>query len=220
MRLHATAVLLFCISTGASPQPPQTNKLTQIPEGVLSGNVYTNDNLQINFRLPQGWDAKVNPQMPAIFNPSPDALANRCTRILLEFDSVPSDSKAKGVLFAIDPDCLGVGPFPAVDAGKDELEAFNRSIFEIYWKSTFFPPSGVKLYAYKGAGDQSRLFLGMAGVVEVPEPDSDQAYKRESVSMNTLFVLVDVDKYWVGWAIVADDKAKDEFAKDSRMTVK
>ena len=37
--------------------------------------------------------------------------------------------------------------------------------------------------------------------------------------MHTLFVLVDVDKCWVGWAIVADDKAKNEFAKESRMTV-
>jgi hypothetical protein len=224
MRIVAAAMTLFCLAIGAGGQSPQPGMLAQIPNGALNGNTYTNDNLAITFLLPRDWNATVNPEMPTLFNPDVNALANRCTRILLEYDSKPGDSTAKGVVFAIDPGCLGIGPFPPVDADKDKLEAFNRSIAEIYNRSTFFPPSGVNLYAFRGSGAKNRLFLGMAGAALVSppggEPGGEPGVKREPVSMNTLFVLVDVDKCWVGWAIVADDKAKNEFAKDSRMTVR
>jgi hypothetical protein len=220
MRLNAVAAILFCISIGSYAQTQQKTKLSQIPDGVLSGNTYTNDELGITFLLPNDWTATVKSQMPTLFSPEADAPANRCTRILLEYDSKPGDSTAKGVVFAIDPDCLKIGPFPAPDGNKEKLEAFNNSIFEIYQRSTFFPPNGVQLFAFKGAGDKGRLFLGLAGTAQVAPPGSDPGVRREPVEMNTLFVVVDVDKCWVGWAIVADDKAKDEFAKDSRMTVK
>jgi len=226
MRISAAAVILFCYSIGANAQTPQspkssqTTKLSQIADGVFAGDTYTNDDLGITFLLPHDWTATVNPKMPTLFSPDADALANRCTRILLQYDSKPGDSRAKGVAFAIDPDCLKIGPFPAPDGNKEKLEAFNNRIFEIYQRSTFFPPSGVQLFAFKGTGDKGRLFLGLAGTAQVAPPGSDPAARREPVEMNTLFVVVDVDKCWVGWAIVADDKAKDEFAKDSRMTVK
>lgn len=220
MRFDATAVLLFCLSIGVLGQSPQTTRLSQIADGTLSGNTYTNDDLGMTFLFPHDWMAAVNPEMPALFNPDAGALANRCTRILLEYDSKPGDSTAKGVVFAIDPACLGIGPFPPAGVEKEKLEAFNRRIAEIYSRSTFFPPSGVNLYAFRGSGAKNRLFLGMEGAAVVSPPGGDPGVKREPVSMNTLFVLVDVDKCWVGWAIVADDKAKDEFAKYSRMTVK
>jgi hypothetical protein len=219
MRFSAVAGVVCFVSACGLAQSPQATPLSQFPNGVFTASAYTNDALGINFKLPQDWSATVNPQLPTLFNPDDDSPANRCTRILLVYDSKPGDSKARGVVFAVDPDCLGVGPFPPVDARRDQLEAFNRTILKIYRKSTFFPPSGVQLYAFRGSGAQSRLFLGMAGTAEVPAPGSDATIKREPVQMNTLFVLVDVDKCWVGWAIVADDKAKDEFAKDSRMTV-
>jgi len=220
MRLNAVAAILFCISIGSYAQTQQKTKLSQIPDGVLSGNTYTNDELGITFLLPNDWTATVKSQMPTLFSPEADAPANRCTRILLEYDSKPGDSTAKGVVFAIDPDCLKIGPFPVVEADKNRLEAFNHSIAEIYRRSTFFPPGDVQLYAFRGAGEKSRLFLGLAGAAQVSPPGSDAGVKREPVQMNTLFVVVNVDKCWVGWAIVADDKAKDEFAKESRMTVK
>lgn len=219
MRLNAAAAALLCISIGAIGQSLKPGMLAQIPDGALTGNTYTNEDLAIVFRLPRDWTATVNPEMPTLFNPNADALANRCTRILLEYDSKPGDSTAKGVVFAIDPGCLGIGPFPAAEAEKGKLEAFNRSIAEIYNRSTFFPPSGLNLYAFRGSGAKSRLFLGMEGAAVVSPPGGEAGVKREPVSMHTLFVLVDVDKCWVGWAIVADDKAKDEFAKESRMTV-
>lgn len=220
MRLEAVAAILFCLSNCAIGQSSQQSLLAKIPVGALSGRTYTNDDLGITFLLPQDWTATVNPGMPTLFNPDADALANQCTRILLEYDSKPGDSKAKGVVFAIDPTCLGIGPFPPAEVEKEKLEAFNRNIAEIYNRSTFFPPSGLQLYAFRGAGGKGRLFLGMAGTAKVPPPGSDPGVRREPVQMNTLFVVVDVDKCWVGWAIVADDKAKDEFAKNSRMTVK
>jgi hypothetical protein len=220
MRPGAFSAALIWAAAAVMGQSSAPDKLSQIHDGELAAGVYTNDDLGIRFSLPHDWSANVKPQMPTLFNPQVDAPANRCTRILLEFDAKPDDSTAKGVVFAVDPDCLGMGPFPATDAVKEQLEAFNRSIFEVYRKSTFFPPSGVQLYAFKGAGAQSRLFLGMAGAVQVAPPGSDPGVRSEPVSMNTLFVLVNADKCWVGWAVVADDKAKDEFAKDSRMTVK
>jgi hypothetical protein len=220
MRIHAAAAVIFCLSICAIGQSSQQSMLIQIPNGTLSGSTYTNDDLGMTFLLPHDWTATVNPQMPTLFSPDQDALANRCTRILLEYDSKPGDSRARGVVFAIDPDCLKIGPFPLVEADKNRLEAFNHSIAEIYRRSTFFPPGDVQLYAFRGAGEKSRLFLGLAGAAQVSPPGSDAGVKREPVQMNTLFVVVNVDKCWVGWAIVADDKAKDEFAKESRMTVK
>ncbi|MFZ0301199.1 MAG: hypothetical protein WAL75_00880 [Terracidiphilus sp.] len=223
MRLKAAAGAFLSISIGAFGQSPKPGMLAQIPDGVLNGNTYTNQDLAIVFRLPRDWTATVNPKLTTLFNPDADALANRCTRILLEFDSKPGDSTAKGVVFAIDPGCLGIGPFPAAETEKEKLEAFNRSIAEIYNRSTFFPPSGLNLYAFRGSGAKNRLFLGMEGAAVVSPPGGgpggEAGVKGEPVSMHTLFVLVDVDKCWVGWAIVADDKAKNEFAKESRMTV-
>jgi hypothetical protein len=218
MRLNAVAAVLFCLSICAMGQSSQQSMLSRIPDGTLSGSTYTNGDLGITFLLPQAWTATVNPQMPTLFSPDVDALANRCTRILLEYDSKPGDSMAKGVVFAIDPACLGIGPFPPAEVETEKLGAFNRSIVEIYNRSTFFPPSGVNLYAFRGSGAKNRLFLGLQGTAQV-SPGGDPGVRREPVQMNTLFVVVDVDKCWVGWAIVADDKAKGEFGKDSRMIV-
>jgi len=223
MRLNAVGGTLFCLAVCSFAQAPQSSQktgLSAIGQGALSGSNYVNDDLGISFRLPHDWAAKINPDMGTLFSPDQDAPANRCTRILLEYDSKPGDSTAKGVVFVIDPDCLKIGPFPAAEANEDELAAFNRSMLEIYQRSTFFPPSGVQLYAFKGAGDKGRLFLGMAGSAQVQPPGGEAGVKREPVAVNTLFVVVEADKYWAGWAIVADDKAKDEFAKESRMTVK
>ena len=119
-------------------------------------------------------------KLTTLFDPDADALANRCTRILLEFDSKPGDSTAKGVVFAIDPGCLGIGPFPAAETEKEKLEAFNRSIAEIYNRSTFFPPSGLNLYAFRGSGAKNRLFLGMEGAAVVSPPGA--ATRRRSRS--------------------------------------
>lgn len=226
MRFNLVAAVFLCLgvsatsSFGQTPQTSPASKLSQIANGALNGKTYTNDDLGITFLLPSDWTATVNPQMQTLFNPDRDALANRCTRILLEYDSKPGDSTAKGVVFAIDPGCLKVGPFPPPEAEEPQLEAFNRAILEIYESSTFFPPSGVQLYAYRGSGGKGRLFLGMAGAARVSPPASDADAESKPVQMNTLFVMVDVDKFWVGWAVVADEKAKNEFAKESRMTVK
>lgn len=221
MRLIAAAVVLVCLSTGSFPQTPQPARLSQIANGALSANVYTNNDLGIVFHVPRGWTAKLNPQIPRLFNPSADATANRCTRVLLEFDSRSNQvgGSARGVVFAIDPKCLGVGSFPTSEKNKAELAAFNTAIFAIYQKSAFFPPSGVQLYATHGSGDQSRLFLSMTGVVQAQAPAGDPAVKHETVSMNTLFALVDLDKFWVGWATVADDRAKDTLTHDSQFEV-
>jgi hypothetical protein len=224
MRLKVTAAVVFWVSIGSfaqAPQPKQPTRLSQIAAGALSGNTYTNHDLGIGFQVPHGWPAKVNPQIPLLFNPSADAIANRCTRVLLEFDSRSSNvgGSARGVVFAIDPECLGVGPFPTSEKDKARLAAFNSAIFAIYEKSAFFPPGGVQLYATRGSGDQSRLFLSMTGVVQVRAPEGDGAVKREPVSMNTLFALVDLDKFWVGWATVADDSAKETLTHDSSFEV-
>jgi len=220
MRSISLAAVLSMVSACAMAQSPPADKLSKIPEGVLTDGTYINQELGINFKLPEEWPAKLGPAMPTLFSPDQDAPANRCTRILLEYEAKPKDSTAKGVVFAIDPDCLGIGSFPAADAQRPELEAFNVKVMEIYHHSTFFPPSGAQLYAFRGSGEKSRLFLGLAGSAELQPPGTDAGVKREPVAMNTLFVVVNVDKCWVGWAIVADDKAKDEFARDSSMTVK
>jgi hypothetical protein len=219
------ALLAPCCAFAQLPSPGLT-ALAQVPAGSLSGNTYSNDSLGVIFHFPPGWTANLDPGHSVSFGKDPDGPANQCTRILLRYEAprkVKGWFTAWGILFAVDPNCLGAGPFPTSAESEDgtKINAFAGKIFELYHPAPFFPPGGGDVFA-KRAGDQGEgpvvVYLEGHGLRNVDE--ADPSVKRTPVPVTTLFSLTQAPELWVGWAEMDDEHSKKETEQHARIEVK
>ena len=191
---------------------------------ALSGNTYSNDELGVIFHFPAGWTANFDPGHSVSFGKDPDGPANRCTRILLRFQSprkVKGWFRAWGALLAIDPDCLATAPFPA-SAGQEnaaQINDFAERIYQLYHPAPFFPPSGVDISA-DHAGAQNgpvTVYLEGKGLRDIDE--TDPTTKRDPVPVSTIFAIMRAPGLWVAWASMADDHSRAELIKKAKLEV-
>jgi hypothetical protein len=225
MRLKIIAAVLFCASVGAFGQSLRVTGLSQLPDGTLSGNAYSNDALGVIFHFPAGWTANLDSGHSVSFGKDPDGPANRCTRILLRFQA-PRKIKgwfiAWGILFAIDPACLGVGPFPVSADPKNaaQINDFAEKIFGLYHPAPFFPPGGFDVFANRDEARNGPVIVYLEGKGYRNIDETDPSIKKTPVSVSTLFSLTKAPQLWVGWAEMDDDRSKADMTRKAQIEVK
>jgi len=220
--LIAAVALLSSVKAFAQLPSPMI-ALAQLPDGTLSGNAYSNDALGVIFHLPPSWNANLDQGHSVSFGKDPDGLANECTRILERFESprrVKGWFTAWGILFAIDPDCLSIGPFPtSPETSNTRVDDLANKIYQLYHPAPFFPPGKLDVSAdrLEWPNGPVIIFLRGKGFRDVDEVDPTR--KREPVPVSTEFVVTHTGKYWLGWAAIADDRSRGELTK-SKLQVK
>lgn len=217
MRIEVFATIVLLASTAVFGQVPLSLGLTQIPDGLLSGDAYTNDALGVVLHIPKGWTANLVAGNSVSFGKDPNGPANRCTRILLRYES---PRKVKGwfssweIFFAIDPECLGIGPFPtSPEPTNTRVDDLATKIYQLYNPAPFFPPGTLDVSADRLEGPSGPVIIYLRGKGSRNVDEIDPTRKREPVAVSTEFVLTHGEKYWFGWAAIADNKSRAELSK-------
>ncbi|MGA3131421.1 MAG: hypothetical protein ABSD59_11515 [Terracidiphilus sp.] len=224
MRFSPIAAVIFLASASAFAQLPNPSALAQLPGGTLADNIYSNDALGVTFHVPTGWTANLDNGNSFFFGNDPNALANRCTRVLMRYQA-PRKVKgwfiAWGVLVAIDPVCLGAGPFPvsADISYSAQVNDFAEKIYRFYHPAPFFPPGGVDVSANVPQGRQGPLTVTLMGKGVRDIDESDPTTKRTPVPISTRFSITPTPKFWVAWAQMADDRSNAELMRDAGLDV-
>lgn len=222
MRHTMAALLLFILSLHLRGQNPPASAVAEIPDGVLTGNVYTNDALGVSFYFPPTWTAEPDPKGPVFLDPKPNGRANQCSKILLTFEApgkVEGRFSSFGRVIAIDPRCLSAGPFPHSPEDKENLDKAADKIIKYFKNSSFFSPYGVRIIALRTQENKGPMLISMRGAMIINAVSGHPAPKKEPLSVSTLFALQESRGYWIAWAYVADDPSRNELQKNSRMLI-
>ena len=103
------------------------SKISQLPDGVLSGNVYSNDALGLKFNFPRGWIATADPKGPiGLGFRTQDGPVDQCIKVLLSFQAphpVEGRFSSGGDVIVIDPGCFSDLEFPT-SANKKKVQDF------------------------------------------------------------------------------------------------
>jgi hypothetical protein len=175
-------------------------KFSEIPDGWLSGTIYTNDALEVKFHVPDGWTAKTDGEIPDGFDYHPPKDSSRqCVKVLMSI-SVPGGSahpeyKSTGSYFVLDPGCFPDAKFPrSMDPG--EVRSLAGRIIHAFAHSPYIASDGADI----GAFQQENLFFVMLTGQSSAGPD------KTAVHENMMLSVTEFNGYWIGWATRADDE--------------
>ena len=123
---------------------------------------------------------------------------------------------AWGILFAIDPDCLSIGPFPnSPETSNTRVDDFASKIVQLYHPAPFFPPGTLDVSADRLEWPSGPVVVYLRGKGFRNVDEIDPTRKRRPVPVSTEFVLTQGAKYWLGWAAIADDDSRAELSKSN-----
>jgi hypothetical protein len=210
-------LLIFLFSTLCTVCLGSPNsKIAKLPDGILSGNVYSNNALGLRYDVPPGWIATAEPKEPVILDDrGPDSRVNQCSKVLLSLHAPKQDpEQTKGqfnstiTLLAIDPRCFPGARFPKSAKDKEKVREFARKIVNSFSHTPFISRNGADI----DAGFQAeRLGIWLTGADFIDVLDGQAT--KEPLHVNRLLGLVESKGYWVAWANVADDSTKAELQK-------
>ena len=182
----------------------QSARLTQLPPGTISGNLYTNDAVGVAYEIPAGWTANLNLPSQRIDTGRPDDLANTCSKVLVRL-SAPGKEGGRfasiAELIAIDPVCISGPAFPQTMKDIGKMNKVADRIIKVYRDSPFFSRYGVKITAFDL---QNRVVLGLAGDMTINAIEGPNAATREPLAVHTSFDIAEWNGYWIAWCFVAD----------------
>jgi hypothetical protein len=195
------------------------SKISQLPDGIMSGRVYSNNALELRYEIPNGWIATADPNGPVTLdNRGPDGPVNQCSKVLL---SLHAPEQAKGqfnstvTLLAIDPGCFPGAKFPKSLKDKKKIHEFARKIVNFFAHTAYISSNGADI----DAGDQAgRLGIWLTGVDVINAPDGQTT--KEPLRVNKLLGLVESNGYWFAWANLADDATKTELQQRNDLQFK
>ena len=220
MRNLLLSVTLAFIALGAVGQSSSTSKISQLPDGVLSGSIYSNDVLGLSFEFPSGWTVKADPKDPVRLDDRKlDEKANVCSHILLSLwapHRVEGRFPSTATLFVIDPECFPGTEFPRSLEEKDKIRKIADKIIKPYSHTPYFSPYRVTIGAYSSQG---RVIILLTGGLIINAVEGRHPATKEPLKMNTLFSFMESRGYWVAWAYLADDPSAEEL-KNVKLEIK
>jgi hypothetical protein len=212
-----TVVTLFAL--GAAALGSSKSKISQLPDGTLSGNVYSNDALGLSYEFPSGWTATADPKRPVnLDSRKPDGLVNQCSKILLSLEA-PRKTEGRftsvATLFAIDPGCFPGTEFPhSMDKGK--IQKVADKIIRSFSNTPYISPDGAYVVGY---WSQGRVIIHLTGGVIVNAVEGPHPATKEPLHLNISFIFTESNGYWVAWAFAADDPSAEEL-KNAEVALK
>jgi hypothetical protein len=226
MRMPLLRNLLFLTlvfsALGAICLGSPKSKLSQLPDGTLSGDIYSNRALGLRYEVPPGWIAVADPKDPVkIDDRDPDGPVNQCSKVLLWLrapEQDPEQNKAQFnstiTLLAIDPHCFPGAKFPKSLKDRKRVQEFARKIVNSFSHTAFISRNGADIDADIQNG---KLAIWLTGADLINAPDS-QAVK-EPLRVNRLLGLVESNGYWIAWANLADDPTKAQLQKRNDLQI-
>ncbi len=206
----ASAFLILCLA--ASGQAFSQSKISPIPDGTLSANIYTNDALGLRFEFPEGWTPTPDPKGPvAIDWRGPNKPANQCSRILLSLEApgkVEGRFNSIAILLAIDPGCIAAAPFPQSLHDNSEIAKVAKQVGKCFSYTPYMSPFGNQVQPFT---QQGRVIIGTQGTVLINALESPG--KKEPLDVNTSLTFTESKGYWIAWGFMADAHSTEELAK-------
>jgi hypothetical protein len=207
----SVSIVFFSLVAVGFGSPKST--ISQIPNGTLSGNNYSNDALGLSLEFPSGWTATPDLISPVYFDyRKPDEPANLCSKILLSLrplQQVEGRFNSLAALFAIDPGCFSGTEFPR-SLDKVKIQKIADKIIKTFSHSPFISPYGAFVV---GDLSQGHIVIKFTQKFIVNAVVGHPEAKKEPLNVNTSIILEEINGYWVAWAYVADDTSADELKK-------
>jgi len=213
MRILLIPVTLTFFALGAVSLGAPTPKISQLPDGTLSSNIYSNDALGVSFEFPDGWTATLDPKHAVSLDyRKPEEPANQCSKILLSLEAphqVEGRFYSVASLFAIDPGCFPGTEFPH-SLDKAKIQKLADKIIKTYSHSPYISPYGAFVV---GDMSQGRVFIRLTQGVIINALFGHPAARKEPLNVNNSIVVTESNSYWVAWAYLADDPSTEELKK-------
>lgn len=204
---RAIAVVLACalsVPIGGAAKP----RFSEIPDGLLSNGIYTNNGLGVKFYVPDGWTAATGGEIPGFDYHPPKDPSRQCVKVLMSISVAGSSAHpeytSRGSYFVVDPGCFPDAKFPrSMNAG--EVRAIAGKILHAFAHSPYIAPDGADV----GASQQeSLLFVVLTG--QCPASASNKG-----VHENIMLSFTAFNGYWIGWATRADDERTEQLKNTS-----
>jgi hypothetical protein len=220
MRSPVVLVVLIVSAPAVVGLGSSGSRISHLPDGRLSGHIYTNDALGLRYEVPSGWVATADPKGPVSLDyRRPDGPANQCSKVLLSLHA-PQQSEgrfnATVSLFVIDPSCFSGAKFPRSLEDKDKILKFSDKIVKAFSNTPYISRNGVDIAAVHEAG---RLIISLTGDDVFNAVESRDHATKEPLHVHTLFRLTESNGYWVAWTALADDSSREEL-KNSNVQFK
>jgi hypothetical protein len=210
LRVTLTFFALGVVSLGA-----QTSKISQLPDGTFSDNIYSNDALGLRYKIPSGWIATADPKGPVSLDiRNPDGPVNKCSKVLLSFHAphkIEGRFNSMEVFFAIDPACFPDAEFPH-SMNKGKIQKFAGKIVKAFSNTPYILPSGADVDALN-LDLARRPIIILTGESVINAIEDPSPVTKEPLHVNVLLCLRESNGYWVAWGALADDASKEELKK-------
>src|SRR5579864_595446 len=213
MRNLLIHMALVFFAFGAIGLASPASKVSQLPDGTLSGKTYSNDALGLKAEIPDGWIATAAPKGPVNLDyRKPNEPANQCSKVLL---SLSPAQQAEGrfnsmvTIFAIDPHCFSGAKFPQ-SMDKQKIVKFADKIVKSFSHTPFISYKGADIDAFRQSG---LLIIHLSGDEIINAVEGRDPAVQEPLHVNISFSLAETNGYWVAWAVLADDPSKEELKK-------
>jgi hypothetical protein len=210
MRRLLLAVNLTLVALGAFGQESSKSNVSQLPDGTLSGDTYTNDAVGLSYQFPNGWAATPDPKGPTTIDPrGSKKVANQCSKVLLRLSPLSKTEgrfSATAILIAIDPSCLGAPTFPQSLEQTDEIVKVAEKIGKSFNYTPFLSPYGNTVHPLNSQGRVIIQLLGGLVINALERP----ANSKEPLDVKTSFTFTEANGRWVAWAYTADDPSTEE----------
>jgi len=218
MRKLVIAATISLIVGGAAGEKPRHSTTSQLPDGIVSGNNYTNEALGVIWDFPDGWKVITEDNLAGNLDPGhPNSRAVQCSKVLV-WIKAPQQSEDRfasfATLIAIDPTCLSNAEFPKQfpDAKRD-VDAVVDAVIKNFKRSPFFSPYGVKVIAFPSPAPEQRVTIDLTGGMTINAIAGHPAPRKEPLNVNTHFSVTEWHGYWMAIASVADDPSDEELKK-------
>jgi hypothetical protein len=151
MRNPLVLVALIFSALGAIALGSSGSKISQLPDGSLSGKIYSNEALGLRYDVPSGWVATADPKGPVSLDyRRPDGPANQCSKILLSLHA-PQQSEGRfnstATLLVIDPSCFSGTKFPKSLEDKNKILKFADKIVKAFSNTPYISRNGADIDA-------------------------------------------------------------------------
>ncbi len=213
MQFKLTAVLLLALPVfGQTPNLPDV-----VPNlnGAIPADTLSNENLGVILHYPSGWTASETFYDPVLFNPDPNAPANRCTHIELRAQAPANANGAFvswSILAVLDRRCLKIGPFPKSIEDRSKISEVSRAICEAFKGSPFVPASGMDFEANLAEnGKLKMVIVQLSGKTTLSALTGHPAPQNGDTSIDTAMSIAEVKDRWILWAAISDPATTEMF---------
>lgn len=201
--------VLVLVSSIAICQAPQNNRLSQIRDGEISGNIYHNKQLGFSYEFPAGWivGKATAPEHKFIWkdNPSERPPANRifqCSKNLLFTTEHPEGMRADGFvpmasLFVVDSSCVPGVTFPSAVNDREAIARVVHGIEARLYTPTLNNETPPRVRPVEYAG---RVLLQIFQRMSVSVHDANTTTNE---NLEISISAMQAKEYWVIWLFVA-----------------